>query len=346
MGYSEDTPNYHLPQYVADDRPSYLGDWNEAMGIIDGGMKENKDSLGVVTVNVSNLTTRVNNMEEDVNEAVVNSSDALNKVNSLVMSNLGEYIIVYVSVSGNDVTGNGTKENPFQTVDKAISYCKEARISNFQIELASSGTYNCSLEFIQSAQVHFNSVAPANLNFNGSRRLSIYNCYISFSSESMLTVTAAKGLHFNATTLYTLNTTFSIDTTFNFTGSNIKLETSTLSNSVNIGLECCMVELLSCAMNTTTEDILRGYGSTVLINGATVNGNNNATYPIRVYGGVVSLTGSIVNNVSSLTGLVQGTRCSITIDPTTYSGITNTSNIIGGQCVIACKTNGVHWVDA
>ena len=41
MGYSEHTANYNLPQYIGGDRPSYLGDWNEAMGIIDVGMKDN-----------------------------------------------------------------------------------------------------------------------------------------------------------------------------------------------------------------------------------------------------------------------------------------------------------------
>lgn len=36
MSYSEETPNYKLPLYLADDRPSYLGDWNETMNKIDG----------------------------------------------------------------------------------------------------------------------------------------------------------------------------------------------------------------------------------------------------------------------------------------------------------------------
>lgn len=68
MGYSKETPNYHLPQYVADDRPSYLGDWNETMGIIDSGMQENKSDISDVDTKVVNLTTRVGNAESDIEQ--------------------------------------------------------------------------------------------------------------------------------------------------------------------------------------------------------------------------------------------------------------------------------------
>lgn len=68
MGYSKETPNYHLPQYVADDRPSYLGDWNETMGIIDSGMQENKSDISDVDTKVVNLTTRVGNAESGIEQ--------------------------------------------------------------------------------------------------------------------------------------------------------------------------------------------------------------------------------------------------------------------------------------
>lgn len=68
MGYSKETPNYHLPQYIADDRPSYLGDWNETMGIIDAGMQENKGDIADVDTKVVNLTTRVGNAENDIDQ--------------------------------------------------------------------------------------------------------------------------------------------------------------------------------------------------------------------------------------------------------------------------------------
>lgn len=346
MGYSKETPTYHLPQYVADDRPSYLGDWNETMGIIDSGMKENKEGLITTNTSLANLSTRVDNMKEDTDKALKQSTEAIDIINGFEVTNLGDYIIVYVSITGNDTTGDGTSSAPFQSIDRAIAYCNEHLITNVQIDLLTSGTYNTSVNFIQSSQVHFNSAVAANINFTSTSRVSVYNCYLSFSSTSVLTVACESGMHVNASTLYALNTTFSIGSTFNFTGSNIKLEYCTLSNSVNIGCECCMLELLSCVLNTTSNDIIRGYGCFLLINGATFNGTNTAIYPIRFYGGVVSLTGTITNNIESLTGLVQGTRCAVTVDPSTWSGVSGTANIVGGQCVIASKTNGVHWVDA
>lgn len=77
MGYTNTTSNYHLPQYVADDRPSYLGDWNEAMGIIDTGMQENKNSNASTSTAVTNLTERVNGMDEDVQQALSDAQEAV-----------------------------------------------------------------------------------------------------------------------------------------------------------------------------------------------------------------------------------------------------------------------------
>ena len=39
MSATNSTPNYGLPQYVADDKPTYLGDFNKAMLDIDTNMK-------------------------------------------------------------------------------------------------------------------------------------------------------------------------------------------------------------------------------------------------------------------------------------------------------------------
>lgn len=70
MGYSNTTTNYKLPQYSADDRPSYLGDWNETMGIIDGGMQSNKQSIADTDVKVTNMQTYVDNAVVGVNKSL------------------------------------------------------------------------------------------------------------------------------------------------------------------------------------------------------------------------------------------------------------------------------------
>lgn len=56
MSYTNKTANYELPQYTADDKPTYLGDFNSAMLKIDTDMKtiENKADSSVTTANNAN----------------------------------------------------------------------------------------------------------------------------------------------------------------------------------------------------------------------------------------------------------------------------------------------------
>lgn len=70
MGYSKETPNYHLPQYVADDRPSYLGDWNETMGIIDTSMKDNSNAIANQETALANMKTYVDNTVSNVETSI------------------------------------------------------------------------------------------------------------------------------------------------------------------------------------------------------------------------------------------------------------------------------------
>ena len=58
MSYTNQTPNYKLPQYVADDKPTYLGDFNKAMLDIDTNMKniENKATSAVSTSDSANAS--------------------------------------------------------------------------------------------------------------------------------------------------------------------------------------------------------------------------------------------------------------------------------------------------
>lgn len=79
MGYSKQTQNYHLPQYVADDRPSYLGDWNETMGIIDIGMEENKEGLAETNTALANMRTYVDNSIDSLNTSVDNKLNTVDE---------------------------------------------------------------------------------------------------------------------------------------------------------------------------------------------------------------------------------------------------------------------------
>lgn len=62
MSYTNSTENLHLPLYVGSDKPSYLGDWNEAMGHIDTGYAEVK----TIQSNVAALETAVDGHTEEI----------------------------------------------------------------------------------------------------------------------------------------------------------------------------------------------------------------------------------------------------------------------------------------
>ena len=66
MSHSMETKNFNLPLFADNDSPTWLGDFNEAMGTMDTAMaKVSNDSNSQVNA-IANLTTRVEDAEEKV----------------------------------------------------------------------------------------------------------------------------------------------------------------------------------------------------------------------------------------------------------------------------------------
>ena len=85
MGYSEETANYKLPLYLAEDRPSYLGDWNDTMNTIDKGMATNKNNIEINSTAVANMKSYVDNSVSQLNKTVTDKiNNALTEVNGAV----------------------------------------------------------------------------------------------------------------------------------------------------------------------------------------------------------------------------------------------------------------------
>lgn len=59
MPYTNSTPNYGLPQYIATDKPTYLGDANSAYSTIDTRMKANATAVSANSNALSLLSARV-----------------------------------------------------------------------------------------------------------------------------------------------------------------------------------------------------------------------------------------------------------------------------------------------
>lgn len=62
MSYTDTTENLGLPIYVASDKPSYLGDWNETMNKLDTGY----GTVDTIRQNVEALETSVSGIQEEV----------------------------------------------------------------------------------------------------------------------------------------------------------------------------------------------------------------------------------------------------------------------------------------
>lgn len=59
MPFTNSTPNYGLPQYIATDKPTYLGDANSAYATIDTRMKANASAAAKNENDISLLSARV-----------------------------------------------------------------------------------------------------------------------------------------------------------------------------------------------------------------------------------------------------------------------------------------------
>lgn len=84
MSFTNKTPNYDLPQYIADDKPSYLGDFNFAMSTIDTTLKTNNDlatsanqSATLANETANNAITTATNADTKAGNAMNNATTAM-----------------------------------------------------------------------------------------------------------------------------------------------------------------------------------------------------------------------------------------------------------------------------
>lgn len=91
MAFTNSTPNYNLPQYIATDKPTYLGDANGAYSTIDTRMKANADAASANSNSISLLSARVLANEGNIDDRFTKTeSDAryTGAPNELVNGNL------------------------------------------------------------------------------------------------------------------------------------------------------------------------------------------------------------------------------------------------------------------
>lgn len=79
MSYTNQTPNYKLPQYVADDKPTYLGDFNKAMLDIDTNMKSIDTKATSAVATADNASTNATEALSTAQTAQTSASSAITK---------------------------------------------------------------------------------------------------------------------------------------------------------------------------------------------------------------------------------------------------------------------------
>lgn len=76
MSATNSTPNYGLPQYVADDKPTYLGDFNKAMLDIDTNMKSIDNKASSAESSVATANSNASQALENANQASTKADNA------------------------------------------------------------------------------------------------------------------------------------------------------------------------------------------------------------------------------------------------------------------------------
>lgn len=76
MSATNSTPNYGLPQYVADDKPTYLGDFNKAMLDIDTNMKTIENKAVSAESSVATANSNSSQALENANQASTKADTA------------------------------------------------------------------------------------------------------------------------------------------------------------------------------------------------------------------------------------------------------------------------------
>ena len=96
FAHTNQTANYELPQFVGTDKPTWLGDFNEAMSDIDAGMHKNASDIASMqsdvasataaasqaSQNVATLTGTVNTLSSTVTSVQTTANNAQSTANS------------------------------------------------------------------------------------------------------------------------------------------------------------------------------------------------------------------------------------------------------------------------
>lgn len=147
MSATNSTPNYNLPQYVATDKPTYLGDFNKAMLDIDTNMKsiENKaesaeSASTTANSNANQALENANQAQSTAESAQATASQANTKAES-AQGTATSAQSTATSAQNTANTANETANMNTQTINKIKTWTSPVSIVDSSL---SGSTLNCS----------------------------------------------------------------------------------------------------------------------------------------------------------------------------------------------------------
>lgn len=145
MSSTNKTPNYELPQFVANDVPSWLGDFNQAMSKIDTQMKANDSKAQSAETNAENANSSATQALETANQANTTANGAnTNATNALSLAttandnastakqNSETALSTANSASGNASSALSMAQNANTNATKALNDLKKFNLTNFK----------------------------------------------------------------------------------------------------------------------------------------------------------------------------------------------------------------------
>ena len=123
FAHTNATTNYELPQFVGTDKPTWLGDFNEAMSDIDAGMHENATDIATMQTDVATATQAASQASTDV-ATLTGTVNTLSSTVSSVQTTANNASQTASSALNTANTANGkadTNANAITSINTAIS---------------------------------------------------------------------------------------------------------------------------------------------------------------------------------------------------------------------------------
>lgn len=145
MSSTNKTSNYELPQFVANDVPSWLGDFNQAMSKIDTQMKANDSKAQSAETNAENANSSATQALQTANQANTTANGAnTNATNALSLAttandnastakqNAATALQTANTANGLVSSANSTAQNANTNATKALNGLEKFNLSNYK----------------------------------------------------------------------------------------------------------------------------------------------------------------------------------------------------------------------